>query len=128
MTASLFHPLLTPSVWLLLAECYFALGTITCCVSYYSSTLQKLSVHGRGLVRDKSCAGFFYLSKNYFVLFYVLAFALGAAAMWLLPFSILRAVFFIHIVRRLLETRYLFRSTSMMNLIHFAIGLSFYPM
>jgi hypothetical protein len=111
---------LTPYlVWI-----YFGVGILFLLLSFYEPTISKLKHHGRQLPIQDS---FFYISKQYFVWFYTIGCICGALTLCYQFNWISFQFLVIHLCRRLLETRFLQKTKSQMNLIHFLVGITFYP-
>jgi hypothetical protein len=103
---------------------YFGSGIALMLLSFFIPEIAVLQQHGRILTIQSS---WFHLSKNHFVWFYLIGCVCGIASLSN-GFQIYQFCFVcFHLFRRLLETRFLLKSQSLMNWIHFLVGISFYP-
>ena len=124
-----------------IVQVYFASG-IFCMVilasfegSSRAAFLSSLVRHGRGYkVEESKGRDVFRVSKSLFWHFYLVSTGIG---LWLLTSSssssssasdkMVKVLFLLHSLRRLYENLAWFRYTTSMHLIHYLVGLSFYP-
>jgi hypothetical protein len=85
--------------------------------------LPFLLKHGKGVLNENV----FFISKKLGVYFYAVGVFCGLAVIYWYGSSLVRISFLIHNLRRLLETRFLFKSATKMNLLHLVVGITFYP-
>ena len=99
---------------------YFLFGIASLSLAWMPE-MQQLSLHGRSLEK-LSWPPWFYISKNYFILFYMNSALIGLTLLrdWV------HFVYFGHALRRLFESL-LMPSKTCMNLLHFLVGMTFYP-
>ena len=101
----------------------FYVNLLTVVMLFSSKFMPILLKHGKGIQSQN----IFYISKNLFVYFYAVGVVCGLAVIFLKGSSLIRISFLLHNLRRLLETRLLFKSSTSMNLLHLVVGLTFYP-
>jgi len=110
----------------LLLNGYFVAGSLSIImVALFAEKRMRLALSGHG--NSFRGARRFSVSKNWFALFYMIGIA---ASVGVLPFArIVDWLFLIHLTRRLLETViWPYSFDSRMNLLHLAVGLTYYPM
>jgi hypothetical protein len=120
----------------LFVHAYFVAGIISCLAALFAQKLLRKSpifTHGKAssTVPASSCIERLLLPKRFFWHFYLLGVALSASALATLSFNLPTLLLFVQCSRRLSECFTILpgaaSSASRMHLIHYLIGLSYYP-